>query len=291
MLVSIDICKNLFRKNETTDYYPYGQEIPLTGTSYNQFKYNSKELQTDAKLDWYDYGARFYDPVLGRWQAVDPLAEKYFNWSPYNYVGDNPIRFIDPNGEDGWDVAKGVGTVLGGTLLWVGGVTLITTGVGAGVGVASIMAGSGAIGCGVAQIVDGAANDGKNNVPSGLGELVAANADKAFGNENGELRKIGAVSDLAISIAIGGIPKPTDVISTLSAGSQINSVVSTAEVLYDDGTFYKKSSEQSQSEEKTTKKLMKMEYQNHHCSQMLNLLIFSTFGCGTQVKEAFINYV
>lgn len=131
---------------------------------------------------------------------------------------------------------------------------LITTGVGAGVGVASIMAGSGAIGCGVAQIVDGAANDGKNNVPSGLGELVAANADKAFGNENGELRKIAAVSDLAISIAIGGIPKPNDVISTLSAGSQINSVVSTAEVLYDDGTFYKKSSEQSQSEEKNDKK-------------------------------------
>lgn len=65
----------------------------------NRYQYNGKELTEDLGLNWNDYGARWYDPAVARWSAVDPLAEEFYSWSPYNYVYNDPLRFIDPDGK------------------------------------------------------------------------------------------------------------------------------------------------------------------------------------------------
>jgi RHS repeat-associated protein len=88
-----------------TDYHAFGIDAnntypqgPKAGKEKNDRLYNGKEL--DSETTWLDYGFRQYDNVLGRWMCVDPMSEKFYSLTPYNYVANNPIIFIDPDGRE-----------------------------------------------------------------------------------------------------------------------------------------------------------------------------------------------
>ncbi len=91
---------------EENNYYPFGlkhkgynEVVSSYGNSVAQkWKFGGKEYQEEFDLNWYDVTARNYDPSLGRWMNLDPLAEQMRRHSPYNYAFDNPVYFIDPDG-------------------------------------------------------------------------------------------------------------------------------------------------------------------------------------------------
>ncbi|WP_278985295.1 RHS repeat domain-containing protein [Segatella bryantii] len=85
------------------NYYPFGNTFDHFGELYassiiQPYRYNGKEYDSMYGLEMYDYGARLYDPLVGRWFSIDPLSEKYYSISPYVYCADNPVKHVDPDG-------------------------------------------------------------------------------------------------------------------------------------------------------------------------------------------------
>ena len=96
---------------QVTNYYPFGAPF-VENSSYSNpdrqpYKYNGKELDLMHGLNTYDYGARQYDPILMKWDRVDKMCEKKPWQSPYTYGRNNPLRFIDPDGNDEIDKLQG----------------------------------------------------------------------------------------------------------------------------------------------------------------------------------------
>ena len=83
---------------EVNHYYPFGGTFAST-SSVQPYKYNGKELDTKNGLNWYDYGARMYDPSIGRFTTIDRFADKYASMSLYQYGANNPVCNIDINGD------------------------------------------------------------------------------------------------------------------------------------------------------------------------------------------------
>ena len=179
---------------QVNNYYPYGGLMSnSTGWNTQRYKYNGKEFDRMHGLDWYDYGARWMDAAIGRWHVMDPLCEKYYDVSPYNYCRNNPILYFDKNGCEG----EGFLTKFGDSFQNVGlaaaafgtatiiisaeaeiatlGVSSIPSVVGVSSGAAAIIAGSVTYTIGSAmkiteRIMQNASSQGKKSVDSGKNE-------------------------------------------------------------------------------------------------------------------------
>ncbi len=102
-------------------YYPFG--LGMKGLDYvapspnkeNKFTFNGKEKQTEFGLNHYDFGARGFDYQINRTTTLNPHADRYVNVSPYSFLNNNPLRFIDPTGMDVEDGFNEDGTLHRGT--------------------------------------------------------------------------------------------------------------------------------------------------------------------------------
>ena len=101
---------------EVHDYYPFGLLMPgrSTNVGYGHalYKFTGKERDREAGIGLDYFGARYYDPEIGRWLGVDPLAETYPGLNPYNYTLNNPVNLYDPQGTSVEAVQDANGTII-----------------------------------------------------------------------------------------------------------------------------------------------------------------------------------
>jgi RHS repeat-associated protein len=84
------------------DYYPFGLEMPGRSVNFREYRYGFNGKEKDDKGEWgsthYDYGFRIYNPQIGKFLSVDPLASSYPWYTPYQFAGNKPIWKIDLDG-------------------------------------------------------------------------------------------------------------------------------------------------------------------------------------------------
>ena len=114
---------------QISHFYPFGGVFgESSGATLQRFKFTDKEQDFSILPGWYDFGARYYDPVLCQWTGPDPLSGKYPAWSPYAYCKNSPAWLVDP---DGWEpIKKSAGSVMG----FVSFMNSIKTGIGLSTG-------------------------------------------------------------------------------------------------------------------------------------------------------------
>jgi RHS repeat-associated protein len=84
---------------QTNEYMPFGQTRTQSGDDISSYKFTDQELDPSTGL--YNYDARLYDPVIGRFVSADTIVEDFFipqTLNRYSYVRNNPLRYTDPTG-------------------------------------------------------------------------------------------------------------------------------------------------------------------------------------------------
>ena len=199
---------------EVNHYYPFGG-LYTNSTNVQPYKYNGKELDTKKGLNWYDYGARMYDAAVGRWHAVDPLAEKYYEVSPYIYCANDPVKNVDSDGRWFWAAAGAVidygfqvydnyRSGKSGYDAWVGNVNFVSVGLSAINPTGKLKIAKTFIVEAAKETISYTANEGlgikddlktiatnaliSTTVGVGAGKLTESSSNKALENANKEMR-------------------------------------------------------------------------------------------------------
>src|SRR5690554_242651 len=99
-------CKKLTYHETSSPLKVVCNDLNVNGIScVGAYRYGFNSMEKDDNIkgegNSYNFGARIYDPRVGRWLSRDPLEAKYTSWSPYHFGYNNPIITIDPNGEIG----------------------------------------------------------------------------------------------------------------------------------------------------------------------------------------------
>ena len=150
---------------QETHYDPWGLElagIERRGSPEHRWKFQGKESITDLSLYWQDFGARYYDPQLGRWHVTDP-ADQF--GSPYLGMGNNPVMLTDPDGRAVPLLAIAALAVIGG-----------------GINVATNWGQIGSLSQGFSYFGIGAISGAVGAATGGVGGIFAAGALMGFGN-------------------------------------------------------------------------------------------------------------
>ena len=185
-----------------SDYEPYGAHTTLSGTP-QRYRYNGKEDQSFAGTPYLDYGARQYDPAIGRWMVPDPLAEHYFSVSPYSHCHDNPINRIDADGQFDWQLFwRGAAVVATGAL---SAAAIVFTG-GTATPIAEVLFVSSlsSIGIGTAMSITGAVSTPSektktisSTIPTSLINALGKSGDIIMENQNHQLETMGNALEFA----------------------------------------------------------------------------------------------
>lgn len=187
---------------------PEGEES-VESVSYGEGRlYASTRVPSADNAGLLDYGARFYDPYVARWTAVDPMADKRHSYGCYVFCSDDPVNRVDQDGDVDWRlVGTGAFATVSGVGSVAGGAGMVATGAGAPAGMFFMVEGLTSVGLGVTLMITGAVTDPSEstdklleNMPTSATEVVSKAADVVAGNENGEIETATSVVMLGIGM-------------------------------------------------------------------------------------------
>lgn len=230
---------------QSDDYFPFGRRMSGSPVSLNnKYLYVGKEIQDE--LAQYDYGARFYDPEIGRWNVVDP-ANQFDDITPYGAMANNPVLYADPDGRFFPLVPILIGAAIGGTInlaahlikndghisFWQG---VSAFGIGAAGGAAAVVTGGAALAASgftatsvFGGVVAGMAGSAASSPILGLGNNLAFGDPYSFSNFTTDVALGGITGG-----TIGGISAPKG--SSIWTGISNNRVLPTLDgaIFYED---------------------------------------------------------